>query len=137
MHFTVLYLMENKELEDVSTALVEEWFGERYCYCCGETEPTIWSVCDWFQIGGRWCDQIKAKKGIKGDKSWGNLEESDENWFSIVEIQDLLEPISKKLIYAVADDDKYTEDEDRTAEIIQKINKKEITGCVALIDCHD
>ena len=137
MHFRVLYIMPNVSLDDISLGGIEEEFGKKFCYDCGASTGEIMDFCDWFQIGGRWCDQLKAKKGIKGDKSWGNMEESGENWFSIVEIQDLLEPISKKFIYAVADDDNYTEDEDHKAEIIQKINKKEITGCVALIDCHD
>lgn len=138
MHFTVLYLMEGKKLDDVNTALVEEEFGERFCDCCGESEPAIVDVCDWFQIGGRWDDQLKAKKGIKGDKSWSNAdEESGENWFSIVEIEDLIEPISKKFIYAVADEHDYFEDEEWKTKFIQKINKKEIKGCVAVIDCHD
>lgn len=141
MHFTVLYLMEGEKLEDVSTALVEEEFAEDFCDCCGESEPAIYGVCDWFQVGGRWCDQLKAKKGIKGDKSWGDTEESGDQWFSIVEIEDLLEPISKKLIYAVADRHGYycdeSDDEDWKTKLIQKINKKEIKGCVALIDCHD
>lgn len=148
MHFTTLYLLKGAKLEDLSIGEIERDFGDRYCYCCGETRPRYRYWCDWFQIGGRWCDIIKAKKGLVGERSWCNKdEEQNKGHFSIVDIQDLEEPIDSESIYAIATKSKiYQSSDDWTGgipnkdkfnELLNKINNKLINGVVVLIDCHD
>lgn len=101
MHFNVLYLMKNKE--EVSKEEVEQSFGDKYCYACGEREADICDYCDWFQIGGRWNGFLKAKRGEKGDLSWCNANEKEE--IAIANINDLEGELDKNCIYAVADND--------------------------------
>ena len=139
MHFTTLYLLQNEELDNISDSYVEEDFCDRFCYCCGETRPRYNYWCDWFQIGGRWCDLLKAKKGIVGARSWCNKEEESEpNTYSIAEIKDLTENISEEYIYAIATRSRiYEADTDKFKQLLNKINTKQIKGVVALIDCHD
>ena len=148
MHFTILYIMENEKLENISCWSVEDEFRDRFCYCLGETDPPT-PICDWFSIGGRWEDNMIAIKGIKASGS--RADEPKEGpgkrskRFSIVEIKNLIKPIKKEEIYGVAFRDSeecISPDNNENAEQIisewlNKINNKEIKGCVALIDCHD
>lgn len=145
MHFTILYIMEDEKIENLSYGSVEEEFSNQFCYCCGETEPP-YPICDWFQIGGRWNDILWATKGIKGEPSWGDTHETGPKQFSIVEIRNLIKDININNIHGVASRNKGEcweegwgtgEKSSIVADYIEKINKKEIKGCVALIDCHD
>lgn len=145
MHFTVLYFKEGAKLEDTSLSSIEEDFGEAYCYCCGEREADVMDVCDWFQIGGRWCDILEVvdgATGIVGDPSWCNLDHKKEtNKVSICEVKDLAPSFSnvvEKQIYAVATETNYFEKWDEESKVLlSKILNKEVNGVVALIDCHD
>ena len=148
MHFTTLYILKGETLDNVTQYSIEDDFQDRFCYCCGETRPRYRDWCDWFQIGGRWCNILKAKRGIKGERSWCNKEEEDvKDMYSIVEIKDLTEPINREQIYAVATETDIYQDEDswggdcvdkeKYNELLDKIDRKEITGVIALIDCHD
>ena len=149
MHFTTLFILQGEKLEDLSTYEIEEIFGERFCYHCGETRPKYEYWCDWFQIGGRWCDILKAKKGIHCGRSWSNDNAPKvDGEYSIVDIADLTEPIDRNLIYAVATRSRiYQEDNDwqtggkvdksKFHALLDKIDNKQISGVIALIDCHD
>ena len=139
MHFTTLYLLKGEELDNVSTSTIEEDFYERFCYGCGENVPKYQYWCDWFQIGGRWCDILKAKKGLVGERSFCNKDEKQlKNHFSIAEIKDLTGDLDTNYIYAVATRSRiYHSGSDKYADLIKKINNKQIKGVVALIDCHD
>jgi len=150
MHFTTLFLMKGEELDDISICEIEDDFCDRFCYCCGETRPKYEYWCDWFKIGGRWCDILKAKRGIVGDRSWGNANDKHiEGTYSVVEIKDLTEPIDEKFIYAIATKSRIYQssndwggneegvDTDKFHELLTKINNKQINGVIALIDCHD
>ncbi len=142
MHFTVLYVKEDTKLEDISLDFVEQEFGDAFCDCCGEREPEISGVCDWFQIGGRWCDALKATRGIKGDPSWCCSPTAEIDAFSISEIADLddsfLTTKLENLVYAIATPEMYVEhyDKDIFKEMLDKIITKQIKGVVALVDCH-
>lgn len=139
MHFTTLYLLKNEELDNVSVDSVSEDFFYRFCYGCGENVPKYQYWCDWFQIGGRWCDLFKAKRGLVGERSWCNTDEKHtKNTYSIVEIKDLKEEIDENWIYAIATRSRiYHEGSDKYKDLLQKINSKQIKGVVALVDCHD
>lgn len=145
MHFTVLYFKENVKLEDINIEVIEEEFTHNYCCCCGETEPEIQYVCDWFQIGGRWCDileVVEGASGITGDPSWCSSGYKEEtNKVSICEVKDLAPSFShvvEKQIYAVATESKYFEEwEEEGKALLTKILNKEVEGVVTLIDCHD
>lgn len=150
MHFTTLYLLKDEKLDNISTSEIEDDFCDRYCYCCGESRPKYQYWCDWFQIGGRWCDILKAKKGLTGDKSWCNKDdETEKGSYSVVEIKDLTEPIDEESIYAIATKSRIYQssndwggtasgvDKDKFHELLNKINNKQIKGVIALIDCHD
>ena len=145
MHFTVLYFKEGLKLEDTSLEEIEEDFGEAYCYCCGEREADVMDVCDWFQIGGRWCDILEVvdgAKGITGDPSWCIKDhEVKTNKVSACEVKDLassFEEVAEKNIYAVATETNYFENwEDEFKDLLTKIKNKEVNGVITLIDCHD
>lgn len=147
MHFTTLYLLKEESLDNISEGLIVQDFTDRYCYCCGESNPSNREWCDWFQVGGRWADILKAKKGIKGELTLlANEEErkqflADKEHFSIINIEDLLEDIKEDNIYAIADQDQIYCKEEGSEEkfklLLRMINKKLIKGVVALIDCHD
>lgn len=139
MHFTTLFILKGETLENISSSQIEDMFSERYCYCCGETRPTRRYWCDWFQIGGRWCDILKAKNGIHGEKSWCNEEEQIENdKFSIVEIKDLTEKIDRSSIYAVANKTTiYDDSKEKFNKLLDDIDNKKFNGVIAVIDCHD
>lgn len=152
MHFTTLYLLKGEELENVSLGEIEEDFSIRFCYCCGEQTPKYEWWCDWFQIGGRWTDILKAKKGIYGERSWCNTDKKTKKGsYSVVEIKDLTEDIDENEIYAIATKSRiYTNPEngygsnegntsnrDMFHKLLNQINNKQINGVVALIDCHD
>lgn len=150
MHFTTLFVLKGQKLEDLNSSIVEDIFSERYCYCCGEQKPKYQYWCDWFQIGGRWCDILKAKKGIHCTRGYPNVGEPVvEGKFSVVNIEDLLEPINEEHIYAIATKSRIYQssdewggsesgvDEDKFHELLDKINNKQIKGVIALIDCHD
>jgi hypothetical protein len=139
MHFTTLYLLKGEELDNIGLSEIEEDFGDRFCYCCGETRPRYRYWCDWFQIGGRWCDLLLAKRGIVGSRAWGNKDdEAMPNRYSIVEIKDLEEDINDEFIYAVATKSRiFMDGDEEYHKLLKKINNKEIKGVIALIDCHD
>ena len=140
--------MTNEELDNVSKTIIENDFGERFCYCCGETKPRYEYWCDWFQIGGRWCDLLKAKRGYVGERSWANeKDKQNKNSYSVVEIKDLTAPLPRSNIYAVATKSRiYTKDNiwqngeanpTKFKRLLDKIDNKQIKGVIALIDCHD
>ena len=148
MHFTTLFILKNKSLEDLSRFDIEDMFSDRFCYCCGETTPKYQRWCDWFQIGGRWCDILKAKKGIHAERGWSNDNAPIvKNEFAIVEIKDLTEPLDRKQIYSVATMSKiYMKNDDYTCgtvdqvkfnKLLDDIDNKRFNGVIALIDCHD
>ncbi len=141
MYFNTLYLLRGETLDNVNTSSIYESFGDRWCNSYGEHTPKYGYYCDWFQIGGRWVDELKASKGLYGDTSWTNegYKHTDGN-YSVCEIKDLTEPIGEDRIYAIATKSKiYYSDtnEVRFKELLDKINDKKIKGVVALIDCHD
>lgn len=150
MHFTTIYILKGETLDSVSKEFIESDFYKRFCYGCGENIPKYQYWCDWFQIGGRWCDLFKAKKGIRCDRNYPN-ENSPivKNHFSVVEIKDLTEPIDSKYIYAIATKSRIYQhsdewggnesgiNQDKYNDLLKKINNKQINGVIALIDCHD
>lgn len=148
MHFTTLYILRREELDNISAEEIERDFSDRYCYCCGETRPRYGLWCDWFQIGGRWPDILKAKKGIHCERGFSNDNAPiKKGEYSVVNIRDLTEPIDRKMIYSVATKSHiYLKDDDWTCgdvnpvkfnELLDKIDRKEFDGVIALIDCHD
>lgn len=150
MHFSTLFLLKNEELDNIGKCEIEEEFCDRFCYCCGESKPKYTYWCDWFQVGGRWCDILKATRGITCDRGYPNKGEPIiPNQYSIVEIKDLTEPIDKNSIYAIATKSRIYQssndwggsengvDKDKFNELLDKINNKQIKGVIALIDCHD
>lgn len=138
MHFTTLFLMEDRELKNTSNALIEDLFRDNYCYCWGETNPTYRDWCDWFVIGGRWNDEaiLKTKTGRIGEDGFGDYKERQ---IQVCEVKDLTEPLVTDYIYAVADEfgNLYESEEDGFGELIRKINSKQVKGVLAIIDCHD
>ena len=149
MHFTTLFLLKGEELEDISLSEIEDMFCDRFCYCCGETTPKYEYWCDWFQIGGRWCDILKAKNGLHGNPSLFDKDfKAKKGTYSIANIRDLTAPINGKQIYAIATKSRiYQEDgewqiggkvdKDKFHKLLDDINNKRFDGVVALIDCHD
>lgn len=150
MHFTTIYILKNETLDTVSKESIEEDFSYRFCYCCGETVPKYRYWCDWFQIGGRWCDLFNAKKGIHCERGWSNDNAPIvKGKFAICEIKDLTEPIDSTYIYAIATKSRIYQhsnewggsengvNQDKYNELLNKINNKQINGVIALIDCHD
>lgn len=162
MHFTVLYFKEGKKLEDFGKGYIgelEEDFGSKFCYSNLDDELIyneeiddyvknpdfklpegyVCSVCDWFQIGGRWVDRLNAFRGLKGDPSWGIT--ALPTGYSVVEVQDLdnnfLQNI-ETLFYAVATETEYFESgEEGYDTFMTKLKNKELNGVISLIDCHD
>ena len=143
MHFTTLYLLKGETLDNVSLSSIEQDFSDRFCYCYGETRPKYRYWCDWFQIGGRWCDMIQAKRGIVGKRSWANKDdEPNKDHYSIVEVKDMEGEIGIDInsIYAIATKSRIFETDiypDKVKKIIQDINEKKFKGVIAFIDCHD
>lgn len=163
MHFTVLYFRENKTLEDLDDnylSELEEEFGrkyldpdfERFIYD-EETDDYVENpdyddsklvspICDWFQVGGRWADQLKASSGLKGERSWCNCnQETPEGYYTIVEVKDLddefLQTI-ENMIWAVVTETTYFEvGESGYNEFMRRLKSKELVGVVSLIDCHN
>jgi hypothetical protein len=162
MHFTVLYFKEGKKLEDFGKGYIgelEEDFGSKFCYSNLDDELLyneetddyvenpdfelpegyVCSVCDWFQVGGRWVDKLNAFRGLKGDPSWGIT--ALPTGYSVVEVQDLdnnfLQNIDE-LFYAIATETEYFESgEEEYDNFMTKLKNKELNGVIALIDCHD
>jgi len=148
MHFTTLFILKNEELENLSLQDIEEMFSDRYCYNCGETKPKYLNWCDWFQIGGRWCDILKAKHGIHCERGWSNDNAPiKDNEFSIVQINDLTEKLPRESIYSVATKSRMYLKKDswqsgevnleKFNQLLDDIDNKKFNGVVALIDCHD
>ena len=150
MHFTTLFILKGEKPEDLSVSEIEDIFGDRFCYSCGATTPKYEYWCDWFQIGGRWCDILKARKGIHCERSWSNDNAPiEEGMYSIVNIEDLEEDIPEHMIYAVATKSRIYQksndwggseegvDKDKFTKLIRDINAKKFNGVIALIDCHD
>ena len=148
MHFTTLFILKGETLDTIGESDVIQLFGERFCYACGETTPKYQYWCDWFQIGGRWGDMLQAKKGIHCERNWSNDNAPIvEDEFAIVEIKDLTAPLPRGNIYSVATKSRiYLKSEDwnygnvnpvKFNELLDKIDKKEIKGIIAFIDCHD
>ena len=100
MHFTTLFILKGEKLENLSREAIEDMFCERYCYCCGETKPKYQYWCDWFQIGGRWCDSLKAKKGLHAQRTWPIKDEPIvPGEFAVAQISDLTDKLPRKKIY--------------------------------------
>lgn len=150
MHFTTLFILKGETLETKSSNEIQEEFYDKFCYGCGENRPKYLYWCDWFQVGGRWPDILKAKKGIHCGRGWSNDNAPiKKGEFSIVEIKDLTEPIDKEQIYAIATRSRIYQksnnwggseegvDNEKYTELLNKINNKQINGVIALIDCHD
>ena len=141
MHFSTIYILKGEELDNINASIIEEDFSDRFCYCCGETRPRYRYWCDWFQIGGRWCDILKAPKGFHCTRGYPNEGEPIiDNQFSVVEVKDLLEAIDENSIYSVLDIDEeiiYTREYPEFKELLDAINNKQVSGVIALIDCHD
>jgi len=138
MHFTVYVILKDEPLENFNWEEVENDFYNKFCDGCGENEPEIDAVSDWFQLGGRWIDGFKASKGIHGDPAWmmDDFEEKDGE-FSVCEIKDLLDTGESFEPYAFVMDDEYTEEgEDRYNEILSQIRNKTLNGTIVLLDCH-
>ena len=148
MHFTTLFILKGEKLEDYSKEEIEDIFCERFCYCCGETKPKYLYWCDWFQIGGRWGDLLKAKKGIHCDRGWSNDNAPIvPGEFAVAQISELTEPLPRNRIYSVATKSQIIlksedwtvgkVDEEKFNKILDDIDNKKFEGIVALIDCHD
>ena len=148
MHFTTLFILKGEKLEDLSSREIENQFRERFCYCCGETKPKCQYWCDWFQIGGRWGDPLKAKKGIHCESGWSNDNAPIANGeFAIVQISDLTEKLPRDMIYSVATKSHiYLKSDDwnsgevnpeKLNELLDEIDNKKFDGVIAFIDCHD
>jgi hypothetical protein len=162
MHFTVLYFRENKTLEDLDVnylSELEEEFGRKYLDVedrfiydeetddyienpdCDDSE-LVSPICDWFQVGGRWADQIKASRGLRGERSWCNCDqETPEGYYTIVEVKDLddefLQTI-EKMVWGVGTETTYFEEgESDYNEFMRQLKSKELVGVVSLIDCHN
>ena len=148
MHITTLFILKGEELENLSQNEIERMFEERFCYCCGETKPKYLMWCDWFQIGGRWGDILKAKKGIHCERGWSNDNAPIvKGEYSIVDIHDLTEPLPRDRIYSVATKSTITlknedwtcgnVDKEKFNKLLDDIDNKKFKGVIALIDCHD
>lgn len=148
MHFTTLFVLKNKELENLSQSEIKQIFGERFCDFCGETTPKYQRWCDWFRIGGRWSDILKAKKGIHGEGGdWNLTERIYKDKYSIVNIHDLTESLPRDEIYSVATKSKIilknykwnygNVDEEKFNKLLDDIDNKKFKGVIALIDCHN
>lgn len=163
MHFTVLYFKSNTKLENLGKDYINylsEDFGRKFMqdddgYYFDEElddyvedpnyevpEDHVSGICDWFQIGGRWVDRIKASRGLKGEPSWCNCSDRTPNdQYTIVEVQDIddefLQTI-ENLVYGIATESEYFEgDHDPDyKEFMSKLKKKELVGVITLVDCH-
>ena len=148
MHFTTLFILKGEKLENLSHSEIENMFFERYCYGCGENTPKYMSWCDWFQIGGRWCDILQAKKGIHCTRSFPNEDmPTIKNEFSIVQISDLTAPLPRVNLYSIATksrmyvkendwQDGAIVDEKKFNKFLDDIDNKVFDGVIAVIDCH-
>ena len=148
MHFTTLFVLKNENIEDLSLEEIDNKFSERFCYNCGETKPKVQSWCDWFEIGGRWCDPLKAKKGIHCVRGWFNDNAPIiDGEFAIAQISDLKEKMPRNLIYSVATksqiylkNDKWNDgniNPEKIDKLLDEIDDKKFDGVIAFIDCHD
>lgn len=148
MHFTTLFVLKNESLEDLSKKEIIDMFYERYCNGGGDNKPKRQYWCDSCKIGGRWCDILTAKRGIKGDRTWTNSDAPNQKGkFSIVQIKDLTEPLPRQWINSFATkskivlkNDEWTSgnvNEDEFNKMIDDIDNKKFRGVIALIDCHD
>ena len=148
MHFTTLFILKGEDLENISQDEIEDSFAERFCYDCGETTPKYLHWCDWFEVGGRWGDIIKAKKGIHCERDWSNENAPIiKGEYSIVNVKDLTEPLNRQQIYSVATKSRiYLKSDDwaygnvnpeKFNKILDDIDNKRFDGVIALIDCHD
>ena len=164
MHWTVLYFKENTTLEDLGPYYIDELvedFGRKYMQ--DESEGMMYDeelddwvedpdfelpddyvngICDWFQIGGRWVDRIKASRGLKGEPSWCNCKDkTPDDCYTIVEVKDIDEEFLQtieKIAYGVATESEYFEgdyDPDYK-EFMRKLKNRELTGIITLVDCH-
>ena len=164
MHWTVLYFKENTKLEDLGedyiNYLVED-FANKYLQdedagMRFDEELEEWvedddyetpdgyveGICDWFQVGGRWADHIKATRGLKGERSWCNVDqETPDDCYTVVEVKDIddefLQTI-EKLFYGIATESKYCEGDNDPGykDFMTKLKNKELTGVITLVDCH-
>lgn len=159
MHFTVLYFKENKTLKDLNLAKIDEDFGSKFCYSIFEDEfiydeetddyvenpdfdfpeEFVCDVCDWFQVGGRWLNTIKASRGLTGEPSWTTPKET--TGYTIVEVKDLDDEYLKTIderFYGVATETDYFENGDPGFdEFMTKLKNRELVGVISLIDCHN
>lgn len=141
MHFTTLFILKGEKLKDLSSQEIEKIFSERFCCDCGETRPKYQRWCDWFQIGGRWGDPLKAKKGIHCERGWSNGNAPIiKGEFAIVDIGDLTEKLPRDSIFSVATKSRIYQEKtslDKYNELLDKIDNKQISGVIAFIDCHN
>lgn len=148
MHFTTLFVLKGEKLEDINDFSVSNDFGDRFCYFCGETKPRYKDWCDWFEIGGRWCDILKAKRGIHCRRGWSNNNSKVvDGEFSIAQIKDLTEPLDRDLIYSVATRSRVfmkngawqygKVEREKYEKLLDDIDAKRFDGVIALMDCHD
>lgn len=139
MHFTVYVILRDEKLEDFDYNEFEEDFSNKFCDCCGENEPEIEDVCDWFQLGGRWVDRLHASKGITGSPAWMMAEyhRPDDNQYSACEIKDLLTTDESFEPYAFVLDDNYAEEgSTEYNSILNQIRNKTLNGVLVALDCH-
>ena len=148
MHFTTLFILKGEKLEDLSSQEIENLFGDRFCNDNGERSPKCRYWCDWFQIGGRWGDILKAKKGFHCRRSWSNDNAPIiEGEFAVVQISDLTEKLPRDMIYSVATksriylkNDNWNTGEvnpEKFHKLLDEIDNKKFDGVIALLDCHD
>ena len=137
MHFAIYAILPNKKLEDFNQKEFEDDFTKKFCDCCGENEPTVECVSDWYEIGGRWCDGLKASKGIKGQPAWMMLDfDSGDGQYSVCEVQDLTATPAEP--YAFVMNDEYIEEgEEKYNQIMNRIRSRSLNGLIVLLDCHN
>jgi hypothetical protein len=147
MHFAVYTILKNSKLRDFDRYKFIDDFSNKFCFDydteddASLAENRICCLCDWFEIGGRWCDMFKATKGIKGDLDWmrrmsGEFGHINKNDVSVCEIDDLLEVPEPPYGFVV--DDKYIEENTpEYNELVDAVANKTIHGVLVLLDCHE
>ena len=140
MHFAIYAILPNKKLEDFNQKEFEDDFTKKFCDCCGENEPTVECISDWYEIGGRWCDNLKASRGIKGNLDWMRAlqgqSSDDDGQYSVCEVQDLTATPAEP--YAFVMNDEYAEEgTDKYNQIMNRIRSRSLNGLIVLLDCHN
>ena len=139
MHCSVLYLVKNQRIEDLSLCQVEDDFSEAYCDCCGVHTPKYRWFCDWFVIGGRWADILEARRGISVENPGPgyDVETSVTGKYSVIDSRDMVGPIKGEQFFAIATKSRiYTERDEQFKNLLNKINENKFDGCLVVLDCH-